>query len=412
MAGFFFSGAAPRGREDSMAGREIVFAWELGGNTGHVATLHPIALALRARGHAIRFLQKDPQAGTDLEGAADIPREGAPIWVGPALYENPLNFGEILHNFGYQDPAALRQLVGAWRDRLQSAAAVVANVAPAAHIAARTLGIPSLEISQGFHIPPPTFPAPPLRDWEPAPRARVEAADRRVIDAINSVLIAHHAAPIQAIGDLFSGRAVLLTYPELDIYPERGPAEYYGIPYSGEGSAVPAWPAGNGPKILAYLYGYYDHLGALADSLAASGASVLAFARGVDARILERHRNGPVCFSSEPMAVSRLLPQCDAVLCHASHQMTAQALLAGKPLLLAPTQLEQFIIMRRVVRQGSGLGLAPETPDPDVAAALRELLGNPSYAARARAFAEKYAEHARENALQTMVGRIEGILRA
>jgi UDP:flavonoid glycosyltransferase YjiC (YdhE family) len=175
---------------------------------------------------------------------------------------------------------------------------------------------------------------------------------------------------------------------------------------------VPDWPAGQGPKMLAYLYGYYAHLATLAESLAGSGARVLVFARGVSEEIRSRHRRGPVFFSDEPLAVSKLLPQCDAVLCHASHQMTAQALLAGKPLVLAPTQLEQFIIMRRVVRQGSGLGLAPDTPNPDLAAALRELLGNPKYAANARAFADRYRDHSRDAALQTLVRRIEGALQA
>ena len=62
---------------------KIDFDWELGAGTGHVATLHPLALAMKARGHAVRFLQRDASAGADLERAAEIPREGAPVWVGP-----------------------------------------------------------------------------------------------------------------------------------------------------------------------------------------------------------------------------------------------------------------------------------------------------------------------------------------
>ena len=57
----------------------IVFAWELGGHTGHVTTLMPIARALRARGHEVQFLLRDPKSGADLAGAADIARAPAPI---------------------------------------------------------------------------------------------------------------------------------------------------------------------------------------------------------------------------------------------------------------------------------------------------------------------------------------------
>jgi len=389
---------------------KIDFAWELGDHTGHVTTLLPIAREMKARGHDARFLLRNVAAAADVEGAAAIPREGAPVWSGPPLNPNPLNFGEILLNFGYHDAGPVKQLVDAWRDRLAESDAVVANVAPAAHLAAMTLGIPSFEISQGFHIPPPAMPSPPLRHWEPAPRARLEAADRRVLAAINPVLGGYGVNPIATIGGLFSGRSMLLTYPELDIYPERGPSDYYGITDSGEGKAEPAWPEGEGRRVFAYVYRYYTGLDDLLGALAALRVPTLMLCRGIDAKLREKHAGGPVHVSEEPMAVSKLLPQCDLVVCHASHQMTAQALLAGKPALLLPTQLEQFLIMRRVVRYGAGLGVAGDVANADFVSALRELAANAGYAAKAREFAERYVAHDRGAALATMIGRIEGAL--
>jgi UDP:flavonoid glycosyltransferase YjiC (YdhE family) len=387
----------------------IVFAWELGGGTGHVATLLAIARAMRTRGHTVSFPLRDLRSGADLEGAGDIPRAPAPIWVGPARYENPHNFGQILHNFGYQYPDSVRQLIDAWRERLAETDAVIANVAPAAHIAARTLGLPSFEISQGFHVPPPAMPAPPLRHWEPAPRAALEAADRAVLAAINATLAAHGARPLGTIGALFEGRALLLTYPELDVYPERGPAEYYGVPASGEGSASPPWPQGRGPRVFGYLYNYFTGLEPLLAALERLEARTLLLCRGANAELVQKFAGGSVKVLNEPMAVSRVLPQSAIVVCHSSHQMTAQSLLAGKPLLLLPTQLEQFLIMRRVVRLGAGLGIDPGVPDADYARALGELAG-PAHAAQARAFARKYAAHRQEAALATMIQRVEAAL--
>jgi UDP:flavonoid glycosyltransferase YjiC (YdhE family) len=273
-----------------------------------------------------------------------------------------------------------------------------------------TLGIPSFEISQGFHVPPPAFPTPPLRDWEPAPRARLEAADHRVLDSINEVLAAYGVEPLATLGGLFAGRSMLLTYPELDIYLDRGPAEYYGVPHSSEGSLTPDWPAGRGPRVFAYLYPYYDQLPALLDALAAIDARTLMLCRGVAADLRRRHTGRSVLVSEEAMAASRLLPQCDLVVCHASHQMTAQALLAGKPVLLLPTQLEQLIIMRRVVRFGAGLGVAPGVQGADFAAALTELAAAPGYARKAAEFAARYRGHDRGAALATMVKRCEAAL--
>lgn len=387
----------------------IVFAWELGGHTGHVTTLLPIARAMQVRGHEVRFLLRDPKSGADLAGAAEIPRAGAPIWIGPAKYANPLNFGQILQNFGYHLRDSLRQLIDAWRERLADAQAVVANVAPAAHIAARTLGIPSFEISQGFHVPPPTMPAPPLRHWEPAPRAELEAADGAVLAAINATLVAHGVSPIGTIGELFVGRAMLLTYPELDIYPERGPADYYGVPKSGEGSALPEWPAGRGPRVFGYLYNYFAGLDPLLAALRRLDAPTLLLCRGANPDLVRKHAGGSVLVTGEPMSVSRLLPHADMVVCHGSHQMTAQTLLAGKALLMLPTQLEQFLIMRRVVRFGAGLGIDPAVPDADYAKAIDEL-ATPRFAAKAAEFAGRYANHDPDAALATMIRRVEAAL--
>ena len=385
----------------------IDFAWELGGHTGHVTTLLPLARALKEGGHEARFFLKEPKAGSDLAGMSDFAREGAPNWVGPATFENPLNFAEILHNFGYHDARSLKQLVDAWRERLWLSQLLVANVAPAAHIAARTLGIPSLEVSQSFHIPPQAFPTPPLRDWEHAPRDRLEQADRRVVGAINEVLACFGVAPVRTIGELFVGRSCLLTYPELDIYPGRGPADYYGIPNSGEGTLVHAWPKGRGPRVFSYLYNYYSPLPRLLDALARLDAPTLMLCRGYRGA----HPGGPVLVSDEPMAASRLLPECDLVICHGSHQMTAQALLAGKPVLLLPTQLEQFLITRRVVRFGAGLGIVPEMPDPDFGSALAELVRNPGYRARAAQFSARYVAHDRGRALRSILERCQAALR-
>ncbi len=87
--------------------------------------------------------------------------------------------------------------------------------------------------------------------------------------------------------------------------------------------------------------------------------------------------------------------------------MTAEALLAGKPVLLLPTQLEQFLITRRVVRYGAGLGIAPDVSDADFAAALHELLDDRSYADKAGQFRDRYRAHSREAALATIVQRCE-----
>jgi hypothetical protein len=66
--------------------------------------------------------------------------------------------------------------------------------------------------------------------------------------------------------------------------------------------------------------------------------------------------------------------------------------------------------MRRLVRFGAGLGIAPEVPNADYASALKTLADNRAYGAKAREFAARYAGHSRNAALATMVARIEAAL--
>jgi hypothetical protein len=203
---------------------------------------------------------------------------------------------------------------------------------------------------------------------------------------------------------------MLLTYPEIDVYPDRGPSLYYGITDTGEGTATPAWPIGRGARAFVYLYGDYQHLDRLAVALCAQDMPSVLFARRLPRELKHRYAGSVVHFSDSPLSVSRMVPDADMVICHGSHQMTAQALLAGKPLLMLPTQLEQFLIMRRVVRYGAALGIAPETPEPDFRFALAVLAQNGSYRDQARQFALRYSSHDRSAALATMIARCESAI--
>jgi len=351
----------------------------------------PMARALMQRGHSVRILLRELDAGADLPAAQGLHREGAPIWVGPTPYPNPVNFGQILLNFGYGAHSQLVQLVDAWRDRLAGADLVIANAAPAAHLAARTLGVPSLEISQGFHAPPGGFPTPALREWDVPPIQTMVAADNQALDAINAVLQMRASAPIRTLGELYSGRSLLLTYPELDVYSRPERIEYLGVVPTGEDGCTPQWPRGSGPRVFVYVQNSYPGTQRLVRSLRALDVPTLAFVRGLNPADGARLGSESVAITSSPMSVAKMLPQADLVICHASHQMTAQALLAGKPLLLLPTHVEQMLNARRVERVGAGISVVPYRDDSDFDTPLAILVEDQRYALQAKAFSGRYA---------------------
>jgi len=368
----------------------------------------PLAARLARAGHRVDAYLSDPEAASGFSGASDIHIVPAPRWVGTVLQPEGLNYAEILVNFGFHSADALKQLVAAWRERISGADLLVSNVAPAALIAARTLGIPALEVSQGFHVPPPGFPSPPFRDWEPAPRARLIASDRRVVQAINAVLTNYALAPVASIGELFVGKTLLQTYPELEMYPERGAAEYFGVVPVVGGPRVD-WPQGR-PRVLAYVYVDYRHLDALLGALARCQGAVIVVCAGLDGTRRETHASHQIVFSDKLVDFQVMAEGADVVVCHGSHQTTAEALLVGKPLLLLPTQLEQFLTTRRVVRQGAALGILQDVAQPDFSTALTTLTQDPKFARHAEEFAQRYRTHRREAALDTLVARCEAAL--
>lgn len=60
------------------------------------------------------------------------------------------------------------------------AALVIADHAPAALLAARTLGLPAATLDSGFSVPPPETPFPSLRPWLAVPQETANAVLERL----------------------------------------------------------------------------------------------------------------------------------------------------------------------------------------------------------------------------------------
>ena len=82
--------------------------------------------------------------------------------------------------------------------------------------------------------------------------------------------------------------------------------------------------------------------------------------------------NDPAAFGELPptvhvekwLALSPLLPRCDAVLCHAGSGTTLAALAAGLPLVLVPQGADQFDNARACERAGAARVLMPDQVTP------------------------------------------------
>lgn len=392
----------------------ILYAWEFGANLGHVGTFLPVARELRKRGttvcwavarpnQAARLL---PDAGFDWMQAPQIPEQRRD---GP-----PLNYADILLRFGYGNDVDLLGLVVAWREllRLTGPGAVLADHAPTAILAARTLDLPVMLFGSGFFAPPQASPTPSMRPWAAVTEKQLRACDQQALANINAVLDRYGKPRLNNVAELFRvAEDSLLSFPELDHYRMRGPARYWGmLPAAVAGDSH--WPAAPGPRVFAYLRPETPYLEIALRALQDLRSSALIYAPGLPVELARRFAAPHINFSPVPVDLNQVARQADAGLTYASPAATVAFLLAGKPVMMLPGHLEQFLFAKRVEELGAGLVQNPELPPDELPEMFRRVLHEPGFKASAVAFAKKYANFDQGTVLGNIVTRIEELVHA
>ena len=406
--------ASPTSGERGPGGKHsILYAWEFGANLGHVGPFMPLARKLRHAGHEVHWAVTQPAAVGDFLAGNDFTWLAAPTLPEVSRPGPPLTYADILLRFGYADPRGLFGLVGGWREamRLTGARLVLADHAPTALLAARSLGIPVMLFSNGFTAPPRRSPLPNMRPWTQVPEQTLGQLDRAALSSINAVLARHDCAQMRLLAELFDvAEEALVTFPELDHYPDRGPARYWGsLPSAGTGRPV-AWPAGAGKRIFAYLRAESPHHEAVLAALHGLERSAAIYFPNMPPALAVRYSASHLAYLDQPADIEQMTREADLAVTYASLATTTAFLLAGKPLLLLPGHLEQFMVARRVEEMGAGRLVNPERPPGDLRGVLADLMDNPSWRANAAAFAAKYAAFDQQAVIGNLVRRIGEML--
>ena len=380
---------------------DVLLVWELGSGLGHLERLSPLARCLRERGHrvtvALRRLERAAAYFPDCRWL-QAPLASQP----PQAIREPANLAEILVNQGATEPARLAALAGAWRTLLELVAPrlVVLDYSPLALLASQGLPARRVSLGTGFVNPPPLDPLPDLRPTSGYPD-RLRLNETRVRDTLNGYLHRHSESPLPSLAALFRrvDAELLTSYPELDHFPEREGGDYVGTWNADQGEA-PVWPAGEGPRLFAYLKPF-PGLAALLRGLAARGNPTLVYCEHPGA---VQASTGSLRVVNRPLHLATVAGDCAVALTHAGHGTVARLLLAGVPLVMAPLQMEQYRLAERVEALGAGLRV---TPEPDmVLAALNRLLAEPGFGAAARAFATRHGAVDEQTRLARVVARL------
>ncbi len=393
----------------------IAYAWEFGAGLGHIGAFLPMARALRERGHTVEWIVAQVSATARLIAREDFSWLQAPVAQESPRTGPPLTYADILLRFGYGNPTDLLGLVEAWRRLFQMTGAelVMVDHGPTALLAARTLGLPAVLFSSGFCVPPRQVPTPNMRPWVPLPPEQLMAIEREALASINTVLTHYGSSAIDSVAGLFDvAEDTLLGFPELDHYADRGAARYWGnLPDAGVG-APPPWPDLPGKRLFAYLRKDCVHHEKVLAALVALGQPAVIFFPDAPAPTLERYAAPHLVFCRTPLDLEQTAAEADAAVTYASLATTTRFLLAGKPLLLLPFHLEQYLMARRVVDMGAGLLADPEQAADDLPQKLQGVVYDPVFAGNAAAFAAKYAAFPQAVVVGNLARRVEEILGA
>lgn len=393
---------------------KALFAWELGSGYSHVNESLAIALALRRQGVDVVFaLRELHRAEPGIRGAGFAVLQ-APIGQAQKPSEGALgarSLADILVQMGWR-PNLLPTLVDAWTRLIASEHPdiVISDYAPTALLAAWFMGIPTVASGTGFFVPPGTTPLPSIRPWDDIGPSELADAEARAMVAVAKVAQGRAVLPPKDVGALFD-RALpaLVTWPGLDAYGPRAGMSYSGPLWPSlnlHRGAAPSYPKGGGPRVFAYLAGGYPGLGTILGALVSLGASVIVHVReAVHADVL-RMTGGSIRYEPDPIDAEAAIAAADLVVSHASHGLSAQALRAGKPVVMFPTQQEQALTAYRLAAQGAGLTPRPGESGMTELAALSEGLYSRSYREAAQRMAATLPEISPQAAADALAARI------
>ncbi len=389
----------------------IVIAWELGGGTGHLHTLAPVIGRLIERGHLVTLIARDLLRARSLLGQLPVTLFPAPFWAGDATaLPKVASYADVLLRIGFIDPVGMATLVQSWLAfyKILQPALILTEHAPTALLAARVANLPCAVVGTGFTLPKAEEPFASITPWTPVSNKRLQESSRKALEGCNRVLDRCGGEHLQQLSDLqvscFQG---LITFAELDHYGPRAGAEYYGHFMSPDPMPRPIWPARGGPRIFVYMHHHFRHFAGLMQQLDEMGCPTLVVSPGISRQEADRYSGRRLRISNRQVDITVVAEEADAIFSHSPHGLVVELLRLGRASILLPNYVEQALMAYRVERQGLGVAGGPRRENHDYRKMVETLRGNRAIADNAAAFSRRYRDYSQEEAVNTLVQRLE-----
>lgn len=379
----------------------VLFAWELGGNFGHVSKIAEVARHLDKRAQ-LTIAVRDPIAFRRIAPDLNCTLLSAPAAPPPPPTPRPLpvhTYPEGLQGLGWSNVEELGTLAEAWRGlfSLCRPDAIVAQAAPTALLAARGLGIPTAMFGSGFDAPPRSTPMPRFYYWEPE---RAPSREPSVLETANKVLKGLDQPPMTRFCDLLrTDRYLLATFAEIDHYAPRtdfepDPPAYLGQLFTTDAGRPMRWKKSAKRRVFAYLrprtHGFESGVKAL--TTLDKKTDVILAAPGASDKLAQSLKETPVRLVNTPVRLQELLPDCDLGVSHTSNGIAAAFVMAGVPQVGLPSHAEQDMVARAVAMNRLGLGVLGQFGPDQAFEAIQKALEGTHLREATKAKAQRLAQ--------------------
>jgi UDP:flavonoid glycosyltransferase YjiC (YdhE family) len=391
----------------------ILFVWELGKGFGHLAPYIDLVDGLQKRGHQVVFATRDVGNTEKLFGSKGVVALQAPIMMHNVAnpYRVQYNFSHLLHNIGFAEARSIFGLVKAWRHIYKYSQPDLAlfDHSPTALLAAKPYKFKRIVSGSGFLIPPAARPLPLMRYWQQYDMDRLAKEEAQLLATINRIQEGFKLPPLKSVAEIYDAdRQFLLSFQELDHYPNRPNGNYVGMFSPPEHGVAPAWP-GNAPRrIFAYLHPFRQ-IGELLGVLAKENFSVIVYGPEIPDTVKKKAQSERLVFSAQPLDIRKVAEDCNFAVTNGTFGTTAAFLLYGKPVLAVPTNLERVMVARRLVAVGAGLAVRPDKTE-NLSKAINNLLSSGKFREAAKTFGSRYAHLSQQWQTEQMLAAVDELL--
>lgn len=356
----------------------ILFASELGGGFGHVTRMLPIATAMAAKGYSPVFVVPNPVEVESLLSGHAFPYLQAPRierrreWKadGPRVVGS---FSDILALAGFAEDRVLLATLNCWQALLDLAkpCLVVCEYSPFLCLAA--LERPLLVLGNGFTLPPPELSEfPTFADQPP------QLESTAILDAVARVQRYRNRPVPPTLPSILKGsRHLVCSLAELDPYLQLRQSAPCGPPILVDSAS--SHPASK--DLFAYLAGESPWCLAIARALKETGLSGFVYARNLPADLNKILEGSALQLLSSPTSISKMLQKSSIVLHHGGMGLAEEALIAGRPQIVLPLYLEQYLTAKRIESAGVGTVVPTGSTAATMVEQFRRTATDPRYRA-------------------------------